>query len=81
MDLRFDVWLKRDTRDLRHLSAHYNLPDVGIVSKCKYPLNASWSPAMIQSGILTFPWTHTLWNRMKIGLDFFQVEPVTFRYF
>jgi hypothetical protein len=36
---------------------------------------------MIQSGIFTFPWIYALWNRMKIGFDALQVEPVTFRYF
>lgn len=30
---------------------------------------------MIQSGISTFPWIYTWWNRMKIGLDFYKPNP------
>lgn len=59
-----------------HLSAHYNLPNACIVSERKHSLDV-WSPAMIQSGIFTFPWIYALRNRMKIGLDFFQAESVT----
>ena len=72
---------EQDACDLCHLSAYHDLPDACIISECKLPLNASRSPAMIQSGISTFPWIYALWNCMKIGLDCSQVEPVTFRYF
>ena len=79
----FDVCVRvvagteRDARDLRHSSAYqyHNPPNVCIASKCKYSLNISWPPEMIQSGISTFPWIHTWWNRMKIGLDFSKPNP------
>jgi len=75
--VRVVAGMERDARDLRHSSAYqyHNLPDVCIASRCKYSLGISWSPAMIQSGISTFPWIHTLWNRMKIGLDFSKSNP------
>ena len=60
--------------DLHHLFRvrHHDLPNAGIISKCKHPLNVPRSPVMIRSGILTFPWIYALWKRMKIGFDSFK---------
>ena len=50
----FELWL--GWNEMRVTWSLVRLPQPSGRVHCKHPLNASWPPAMIQSGIFTFPY-------------------------